>query len=84
MKIVFTKHAKKKFKFLKELNWNFKVGQIKSFLQNPDYLTTDSNGVKSVMKELTPKLDLRIIYSEKGGIITIITFYPAPKRRYRK
>lgn len=84
MKIVFTKHAKRKFKFLRELNWSFKADQIKNFLQNPDYLTEDSNGVKSAMKELTPRLDLRIIYSEKGGIITVITFYPAPKRRYRK
>lgn len=84
MKIIFTRHAKRKFKFLRELNWNFDVKQIKTILQNPDYLIVNNNGIKGVLKSITPKLDLRIIYSEKDDIITIITFYPAPKRRYRK
>jgi ferritin len=83
-KITFTKHAEKKFEYLRELNIHLEVKDIEAAIFKPGQLSEDSlNQVKIVLKRLN-NLNLRVIYSDRGGIIRVITFYPVEKGRYRR
>lgn len=83
MKIIFTKHAKDKFKTHKLAGWKFLQRDIKEAVRNP-YFTgaEEGRGVKFVLKSLDKNHDLRVIYKEEDDIITVITFYPTEKARY--
>lgn len=85
MKIVFTKHALEKFKILKELGWDFKVKDIEEAIQAPDKtsITKDGSAVE-ILKALTEKISLRVVYAKFGDIIRVITFHPAERKRYEK
>ena len=82
MKIVFTKHAKNKFKFLKELGWNLKTPDAINDLKMPDSVQEGYSGTKVASKSINSSHNLRIVYSEKDDIITVVTFYPVRKYRY--
>lgn len=85
MKIVFTKHALGKFETHLSAGWRFTYQDIKKVIKKPDFSDKDEKrGVKIVIKEWDPEHDLRIIYTEKSDIITIVTFYPTEKGRYIK
>ena len=84
-KISFTKHAEKKFIFLRELNIHISPNDIKDAINNPDLLKIDEiKRIKIALKKITPNLNIRVIFSDRNGIIQVITFYPATKRRYLK
>lgn len=83
MKIVFTKHAERKFDFHKQFGWYFKVSDIENVLTNPDYIGKD-NDAKFALKKFDKEHDLRVIFIEEGGIIRVITFYPTKRGRYEK
>lgn len=85
MKITYTKHAERKFDYLKELKFNLKPEDIEEAISNPDHFEEDKvSQVKIILKSLNKRLNLRVVYSDKGGIIRVITFYPTPKGRYIK
>lgn len=83
MRIVFTKHALGKFGSLVLLGWKFNKKDIKKTLLNPDHFSEDEErGVKIILKVIDEDHNLRVIYTERSGIITIVTFYPVGKGRY--
>ena len=82
MRIIFTKHAEKKFGFLKELGFNIKRGFVEESLKNPSKIQKGYSGTKVILKKIDETHNLRIVYSDEGGIITVITFYPVRKDRY--
>lgn len=85
MRIKFTKHALEKFLSLEKEDWKFSPRDIKNAIQNPYFSEiNEERGVIIVLKRWDRKHDLRVIYKEEGVIITVITFYPAEKRRYAK
>ncbi len=85
MKIVYTLHAAGKFKSLQIIGWKFKISDIKSVITHPDYFLEDKiRGVKIALKKINDKHNLRVIYNDHGGIITVVTFYPAEKGRYEQ
>lgn len=85
MKIVFTKHAKHKFQFHKDLGWKFSVNDVKSAIRKPYFSEFDEDrGVKIVLKRWGEVHDLRVIYTEEDDIMTVVTFYPTEKGRYAK
>lgn len=85
MKIIFTKHALEKFKILRELGWDFKFEDIENAIKNPDYTSiTKASNVIMILKSLTPKISLRVVYAEFSDIISVITFHPAERKRYEK
>lgn len=85
MKIVFTKHAKRKFAIHKVVGWNFSNKDIKHAIKKPYFSEiNEERGVRIVLEEWDEKHDLRVIYKEEGGIITVVTFYPVEKGRYAK
>ncbi len=82
MKIVYTNHAKKKFKFLKELGWDFKPKDIKEVLEKPVANKKGYSGRFIAIGKLNETHELLVVYIESDGIITIISFYPVKKGRY--
>lgn len=82
MKIVFTKHALKKFKHLSVIRFGIKRDHIKQAVAFPDYSgETSEKGVSFVLKNIDSEHDLRVIYTQ-SDIIKIITFHPTEKGRY--
>lgn len=85
MKIVYTKHAQDKFNHHSIVKFNINRDNIKEAILNPDhYLENVEVGVKIVLRKLSRKFNLRIIYTEVNDIIYVITFYPAERGRYEK
>lgn len=83
MKIQYTKHAESKFKTLKQIGWNFTRKDINRVIINPDSSGSDpERNAKFASRKYDDKHDLRVIYSDSGGIIIIITFYPTRRSRY--
>lgn len=85
MKIVFTKHALGKFKTHKLAGWQFLQKDIRKVLKNPYFTGVEQErGAKFALKSWDKNHDLRVIYKEENDIITVITFYPAEKGRYKQ
>lgn len=84
MRILYTKHAKNKFKYAEELKWYIKEKDIEEAVQNPDFYSIEEKEVQIVLKEFDKNRNLRVVYSRMGDIITIITFYLTKKGRYEK
>ena len=81
MKIIFTKHAYKKFSDLKIFGIIITQSQVKNAVMNAKYNLPD-NGNKISAVSLNEKHNLRVIYKEEKGDIIIITFYIYKKGRY--
>jgi len=85
MRVVYTKHAERKFKFLKALDLNVNKTDIKDALTHPDYFYKDTEREANVvMKKIDQNHNLRVVYFKENDIITVITFYPTKKGRYIK
>lgn len=84
MKIVFTKHASvDKVAMLKKHNFTSSKAFIKETIKNPDHEDKESDFPKIIAsKSIDAKHVLRVVYKKEDDIITVITFYPAPKGRY--
>ena len=84
MTIVFTKHASvDKVAMLKKHNFTASKTFIKDVVKNPDHEDKESDYPKIIAsKNMDAKHVLRVVYKKEDDIITIITFYPAPKGRY--
>ncbi len=82
MKIIFTDHAKVKFKILKRHGFEISEKQIRDIVKKPD---NKSKGRKDRLIVQSPIDDthvIRIIVEKEGNNIKIITFYPARRERY--
>lgn len=85
MKIVFTKHALEKFGILRELGWDFEVAEVKDAIKAPDKTSPTKDGsATEVVKALTEKISLKVVYAKFGDIIWVITFHPVESKRYEK
>lgn len=85
MKIIYTKHAKNKFKYAEELNWYLSEKQIEKAIREPDFYMADKEkSVEIVLKQFDKNRNLRVVYSQVNDIITVITFYLTKKGRYEK
>ncbi len=81
MKIVFTKHVHDKLKTKESTDLGIKLKTLEGILKNPTIVDKSVDPQQTVGK-LTQNLSLSIIWKVDGGIIKVITFYPARKGRY--
>jgi len=81
VKIVFTRHALKKFSDFKVFGITLSQSQVKNVVMNPKYNLPD-NGNKISAAEFNEKHNMRVVYKEEKGDIMIITFYVYKKGRY--
>ena len=82
MKVIFTKLAKRKFRFLREIGWSFKPDDIKKVLEEPTKVGLGYSGTKTALISIDANHNLLVVYSEEDDIIKIVTFYPVKKGRY--
>lgn len=81
MKVIYTKHAIKKFADLLEFDIKVTRSQIKRAVEKPKY-QSDDNGNKIAAVDFDDEHNLRVVYKEEKGDIIIITFYVYRKGRY--
>lgn len=82
MKIIFTDHAKVKFKILKRHGFEVSEKQIRDIVEKPD---TKSKGRKDrfiVQGQVDDTHVIRVILEIESNNIKIVTFYPARRERY--
>jgi len=81
VKIVFTKHASKKFSDFKDFGIIITQLQVKNVVLKSKYNLSD-NGNKISASSFNENHNLRVVYKEEKGDIIIITFYIYKKGRY--
>jgi uncharacterized DUF497 family protein len=82
MTIIFTEHAKIKFKVLRQHGFEVNEMQIRDIVENPE---TTSKGKKARLILQSPIDDthvIRVICEIESDNIKVITFYPARRERY--
>ena len=82
MKIVFTKHAKEKFKELEKLGWKVTKEKIKSTVKKPMWRGVSRFGQETTLSLVNKIHILRVILNNEGDIIKIITFHIARRGKY--
>ena len=85
MKIIFTKHAEKKFGVLREHKCVFAREQVIEVLHKPDSTDVFSRAPLYVaQKGLDKRRVLRVVYRKEENHIIVITFYPGRRKQYEK
>lgn len=83
MRVIFTKHAKKRFRDFAKVGVRFSRKDVLSVLKDPEHLDDESNPPKIIAsKPIDEKHVLRVVFKVERDIITVITFYPARRGRY--
>ncbi len=83
MKIIYTKHARGKFRELSKQGIKITIKNVLDSLNVPDHVDKQTDFPKEIYsKKITDKLVLRVVSKKEDDIIIVITFYPARKGRY--
>ncbi len=82
MKIIFTDHAKFKFKILKKHGFDVNEKQIKDIVENPEIKSKGRKDRLIVQGAVDDYHVLRVICEIDRDDIKVITFYPARRERY--
>lgn len=82
--IIYTKHAKEKFKILEEQGFSVKKELIEKAIESPDLIDYSQSPLLVVQKSIDEKHILKVVFRKENGIIKIITFYPMRKRKLKK
>ena len=83
MKILYTKHAKKKFKDLETLGFKLSKNYIEQIINKPLHIDNQEDYPKIIISgKVDERHVIRVVCKKDRDIITVITFYPAKKGRY--
>ena len=82
MKIIFTDHAKVKFKILKRHGFEVSEKQIRDIVEQPDTKSEGRKGRFIVQGPVDDTHVMRVILEIESNNIKIVTFYPARRERY--
>lgn len=83
MKVVYTKHAIKKLKDLRELNIVVTKRLVSNLVKNPLRIDEVSDYPRKIIEgELDKNHILRVVCRKENDTIIVITFYPAKMGRY--
>lgn len=81
MVIRYTKHIYDKLKLKEIIELKINLDTIANVLNNPTIVDKSIKPHQSIGK-ISRTLSLSVIWKMEGGIIKVITFYPAKKGRY--
>lgn len=81
MKIIYTKHALKKFSDLRLFGIFITKAKIQNAIKKPKYRSSD-NGNSIVSADLDESHNLRVVYYQEKDDIIVVTFYIYQKGRY--
>jgi len=80
-RIRFTRHARKKFEFIKRYGFEIDKREVIEAIQNP--LRLDQKGIQYfAIKLIDAKYALRVVYEKRKDYLVVITFYPVRRERY--
>jgi len=82
MKIIFTDHARVKFKMLKKHGFEINEKQISDIIRNPDIRSKGQKDRIIVQSSVDDTHVIRVICEIDSNNVKVITFYPARKERY--
>ena len=83
-KYEYTLHAKLKLKKSVYRKLAISKKRIQETIENPKVLDKSEDPVYIAISDLNEELSLCVPYRKIGGIIRVITFYPAEKGRYER
>ena len=84
MRIRFTKHALDKFSVLRRGGIVVSRARILHILEHPDLVDYRRLPLYIAQGSLDTRRILRVVYTQKGATIVVITFYPGLKSQYEK
>ncbi len=82
--IIFTKHAKNKFKILKRHKFLITEKQAVKTVENPDLVDKSRLPLLIAQRKIDRNHVLRVVYKQEFDVIKIITFYPGRIKQYEK
>jgi hypothetical protein len=82
MSIVYTAHARRKFKILKSHDCIISEDEVMKTVEEPDNVSEGRKNRLIAQRAVYNEHILRVIYEKNGDTIVIITFYPARRERY--
>lgn len=83
-KYEYTLHAQLKLRKSVYRKLNISKKKIQNIIENPKAIDNSEDPVYIAIGDLGEELSLCVPYRKIGGIIRIITFYPAEKGRYER
>ncbi|MGC8981521.1 MAG: DUF4258 domain-containing protein [Minisyncoccia bacterium] len=84
MKIRYTKHAKEKFKILKEQGFIVKRNLVEEILKSPELIDYSQYPLFIAQKSIDENHILRVVFKKENDIIKVITFYPMRKKKLKR
>lgn len=82
LNIRYTRHAREKFALLARYGFPVTEQQVEETMHYPALVTEQSGGRLLAQRSLSKEHLLRVVYRTDGKVATVITFYPAHRRRY--
>jgi len=82
--IVYTKHAKEKFRILKEQGFVIRRKLVEETLKFPETIDYSRAPLFIAQKTINERHLLRVVFKKEGDIIKIITFYPMRKKKIKE
>ncbi len=80
-KIRFTRHAKDKFKLLKEYGFDLAEAKVTEAVTSPSRVDR-RGGQLLALKPLDQEYAIRVVHKFVNGNILVVTFYPVKRRRF--
>jgi len=82
--IYFTKHAREKFKILKDHKFIITKNQVIETLNKPDLIDRSRAPLLISQRRISQTHVLRVVYKKENDNKIIITFYPGRRKYYEK
>ena len=83
MDIIYTNHAKAKFKVLERHGFTVTEAQVADTVLNPDRVIAEKGEERVIaQRSISDTHVLRVIYRQEGKDSIVITFYPGRRERY--
>lgn len=82
MRIIFTEHAKFKFKLFEKHGFKISEDNIRNTVRNPSATSHGTRGRTIFQSQFNGHHVIRVICEVKSDEIRVITFYPARRDRY--
>ncbi len=82
--IIFTKHAKDKFKILKKHKFIVSEKQVLKAIEEPDLIDESRLPLLIAQRKIDKEHVLRVVYKKEGNNKKVITFYPGRINQYEK
>ena len=82
--IYFTKHAKEKFKILKQHKFKVIKEQVIKTVNSPDLIDYSKRPLLIAQRKISSTHVLRVVYKKENNNKIVITFYPGRRKHYEK